>query len=124
MEVHCNIWQFYGWPQQFFQNKDFSRNKQKRKHKAGVSHTASPVVRFFIMDPRQRRPSSNKTPTATEGLGSFKAAEGQLHQGRNKVPALMGPVSWMHSANNLPKVTYCANIVKKAKWQPHDKMLY
>lgn len=35
----------------------------------------------------------------------------------------MGFVSWMHSANNLPKVTYCANIVKKAKWQPHDKML-
>ena len=38
-------------------------------------------------------------------------------------PALMGFVSWMHSANNLHKVTYCANIVKKAKWQPHDKML-
>lgn len=35
----------------------------------------------------------------------------------------MGFVSWMHSGNNLHKMTDCANVGKKAKWQPHDKML-
>ena len=35
----------------------------------------------------------------------------------------MGFVSWMHSGNNLHKMTDCANAVKKAKWQLHDEML-